>query len=147
MSIKKIAEIVGVSYSTVSRVLSNPEYKCSDENVKERILSAARELNYIPNEAAKNLKLSIKKEHTPYKITVLITRTESPGIDPFFREITQIVESEIHKNMCIISQIQYQPQLSGSDSDGFEEKMQSIGADGLIIIGKCSSFAIKSLKK
>lgn len=147
MSIKRIAEIAGVSYSTVSRVLNNPEYKCSDEIVRERILSAARELNYIPNEAAKNLKLGIKKEQIPYKISILITRTESPGTDPFFREITQIVESEIHKNMCIVSQIHYLPELSGSDSGTIPKNVLSEGSDGLIIIGKCSQSAIKSLKK
>ena len=147
MSIKKIAEKAGVSYSTVSRVLSNPEYKCSDESVRERILSAARELNYIPNEAAKNLKLGISKEQTPYKITILITRTESPVTDPFFREITQIVESEIHKNMCIISQILYQPELSGSNSGVLAEEILNGDSDGLIIIGKCSQSAIRSLKK
>lgn len=143
MSIKKIAEIAGVSYSTstVSRF-----HKCSDEAVKERILAAARELNYIPNEAAKNLKLGIKNEHTPYRISILVTRTESAGIDPFFREITRMAESEIHKNMCILSQIQYQPELSG-EAEISAEDMFSGGSDGLIIIGKCSPSAIKSLKK
>lgn len=146
MSIKKIAEIAGVSYSTVSRVLGNPEYKCSDEAVRERILAAARELNYIPNEAARNLKLGIKNEHTPYRISILVTRTESAGIDPFFREITRMDESEIHKNMCILSLIQYQPELSGGAEISAED-MFSGGSDGLIIIGKCSPSAIRSLKK
>ncbi|MGN0610120.1 MAG: LacI family DNA-binding transcriptional regulator [Oscillospiraceae bacterium] len=147
MSIKKIAEIAGVSYSTVSRVLSNPEYKCSDEGVRERILAAARELNYIPNEAAKSLKLGIKKEQNPYKISILVTRTGSAGIDPFFREITRITESEIHKNMCILSQVLYMPELSGERPQVNTGELLSGGSDGLIIIGKCSPAAIKVLKK
>lgn len=147
MSIKKIAEMAGVSYSTVSRVLSNPEYKCSDDSARERILSAARELNYIPNEAAKNLKLGIRTEQTPYKIAILITRTGSAGIDPFFREITRITESEIHKNMCILSQVMYHPELSETDSELDSKEICSDGSDGLIIIGKCSSSVIRSLKR
>lgn len=56
MSIKKVAEIEGVSVSTASRVLSDPDHRCSSEEVRQRILQAARELDYVPNEAARSLK-------------------------------------------------------------------------------------------
>lgn len=36
MSIKKIAEIVGVSPATVSRVLNNPKYKCANPDIREK---------------------------------------------------------------------------------------------------------------
>lgn len=156
MSIKKIAEMAGVSYSTVSRVLNNPEYKCSSEDVRDRILQAARQMSYIPNEAAKNLRLGIKKEQRPYNIAILVTRTESADIDPFFREITRMVEGEIHRNMCILSQVWYQPGFSSNEQYGNEnadrlvKEMCGLSAntpDGLIIIGKCSPAAIKALKK
>ena len=51
LSIKKIAKEAGVSTATVSRVLNNPGYKCSSEELRERIWKIARELNYMPNEA------------------------------------------------------------------------------------------------
>ena len=38
MSIKKIAVIAGVSTATVSRVLNNPDYKCSSEELRQRYL-------------------------------------------------------------------------------------------------------------
>ena len=41
MSLKKIAEIAGVSVSTVSRVLNNPDHRCSSPQVRERIWQAA----------------------------------------------------------------------------------------------------------
>ena len=44
MSIKKIAEMTGLSYSTVSRVLNNPDYKCSTKGLREKIWKAAMEL-------------------------------------------------------------------------------------------------------
>lgn len=109
MSIKKIAQLVGVSYSTVSRVLSVPAYKCSSDEVRKKILEAARELNYVPNESARNLKLGLKTKKNIYYISVLVTRTESADVDPFFNELIRIVESEIHKNMCILSKIWYRP--------------------------------------
>lgn len=36
MSIKKIVAIAGVSTATVSRVLNNPDYKCSSEELRQR---------------------------------------------------------------------------------------------------------------
>ncbi len=56
MSLKKIAQITGVSPSTVSRVLNNKNHKCASEEIKDKIWSAARELGYLPNESARNLK-------------------------------------------------------------------------------------------
>lgn len=37
MSIKKIAAMTGTSPATVSRVLNNPDYKCSVEGLREKI--------------------------------------------------------------------------------------------------------------
>ena len=56
MSIKKIAEMTGSSPATVSRVLNNPSYKCAIPGMREKIWKAAMDLNYTPNEAARNLK-------------------------------------------------------------------------------------------
>ena len=54
MSINKIAQMAGVSPSTVSRVLNNPSYRCSSEETRDKIWKAAMELNYTPNEAARS---------------------------------------------------------------------------------------------
>ena len=55
MSIKKIAEKAGVSVSTVSRILNKPDYRCSVPGLRENVWSIAMEMNYVPNEAARNL--------------------------------------------------------------------------------------------
>lgn len=54
MSIKKIAEKAGVSVSTVSRILNKPDYRCSVPGLRENVWSIAMEMNYVPNEAARN---------------------------------------------------------------------------------------------
>lgn len=52
MSIKKIADSVGVSPATVSRVLNNPDYHCSSPELRDKIWNTAMQMNYVPNEAA-----------------------------------------------------------------------------------------------
>ncbi|HHT27970.1 MAG TPA: LacI family transcriptional regulator [Firmicutes bacterium] len=47
MNIRKIAELAGVSPSTVSRVLNNT--KAVSPEVKERVYKAIHETNYVPN--------------------------------------------------------------------------------------------------
>ena len=108
MSIKKIAEKAGVSPATVSRVLNNPNYKCSVSGLRDKIWKTAIEMNYVPNEAARNLKrgVSAKQEKTWY-INILMTRTDSSTTDPFFAELLRVIESEIHDKNCILSKVWY----------------------------------------
>ena len=53
-TIKDIAKEAGVSIATVSRVLNRNTYVT--EEIKNKVLKAAEDLNYIPNTAAKSLK-------------------------------------------------------------------------------------------
>lgn len=156
MSIKKIAEKAGVSPSTVSRVLNNPNYKCSSKEIRDKIWLAAMELNYAPNEAARNLRRGgTAKSNKTYYINVLMTRMDDSQTDPFFSELLRIIESEIHKQLCILTNVQYMSLFSNdkkcrhANLDKIIEDMYEETAgkcDGLIIIGKCNKEAIKKLK-
>jgi DNA-binding LacI/PurR family transcriptional regulator len=157
MSIKKIAKKVGVSPSTVSRVLNNPNYRCSTQGLRDEIWKVAIELNYTPNEAARNLKMGVTpNEEKLYYINVLMTRMDSDESDPFFTELLHIIESEIHKNMCTLSKVWYKSVFSderknrGENFDRIVCQMyeETKGkCDGLIIIGKCNKEALKKLTK
>lgn len=156
MSINKIAEKAGVSPSTVSRVLNNPNYRCSSAETRDRIWKAAMELNYTPNEAARSLKLGkkLKEENKTYYINVLMTRMDESRTDPFFSELLRIIESEIHKHFCILSKVWYMPAFSDDrkcrninlDSLIGQMYQETDGkCDGLVIVGKCNSMALKKL--
>ena len=56
VTIKDVAKKAGVSYSTVSRALNDPNADKSDK--KKRILKIAEEMGYVPNQAAIQLKMS-----------------------------------------------------------------------------------------
>ena len=53
-TLKMVAQRANVSVMTVSRVLNNPQ--CVSDKTKERVLQAAKELGYQPNEAARIMK-------------------------------------------------------------------------------------------
>ena len=156
VSIKKIAEMTGASPSTVGRVLSNPNHKCSSEEMRERILQAARDINYVPNEAARNLKTGGSSKKEVYCINILLTRMAHEENDPFFSEVVRLVEIEIRRNSCIILNAWHRTEFSddrfclSEDMDAVVNEMfdeSKRRSDGLIIIGKCCPKGLKALRR
>ena len=77
-------------------------------------------------------------------------------MDPFFDELLRVVETEIHRNNCILSQVWYRAIFSSDKRCRREniadiiEKMyeQTEGhCDGLIVIGKCNKEALALFRK
>ncbi len=156
MSIKEIAKMTGASESTVGRILSNPNHKCRSEELKNQILEAARQLNYIPNEAARSLRQGKKKQEEVYLINILLTRVVSEENDPFYSEMLRLVEVEIRKNNGIVANIWHNTDFSNEKYCTYtkaEMAANNFYADkdkkysGLIIIGKCCTKAIQALRK
>lgn len=88
-TLKNIANQVGVSISTVSRVLNGKsEYYRISEVTRELILKVAKELNYSPNQLARGLRL--KRTNTLGYITPDIS-------NPFFSNIAKVVEKYARK--------------------------------------------------
>lgn len=61
VTIKDVANHAGVSVATVSYVLNDVDGKNITESTRQKVLDSVRELNYIPNNAAKRLKTSQSK--------------------------------------------------------------------------------------
>ncbi|WP_372635567.1 LacI family DNA-binding transcriptional regulator [Cohnella sp.] len=87
VTIKDVAERVGVSVTTISRVLNNRGYL--SDNLKRKVHEAMTEMNYQPNELARSL--SRKKSNV---IGLII-----PDIShPFFSGMTKHIEYYAYKH-------------------------------------------------
>lgn len=121
--IRDLAEVLGLSTTTVSRVLNGKakNYRIS-ERTQEKVLSAAKDYNYLPNKLARGLKLS---------------KTDTLGLiipdisNPFFSDIAFHIEREARsKGYSLI--------LCDSNEDSILEKelielLLSHKVDGIII--------------
>ena len=56
LTIKDIARICGVGISTVSRAINDDPG--INQNTRKRILKVIKEYNYVPNNSARNLKMT-----------------------------------------------------------------------------------------
>ena len=156
MSLKKIAEMTGVSVSTVGRILSDPNHKCSSEDVKKRVLEAAREINYIPNLSARALKTGSRNDEKIYRIDILLTGASHELSDPFYDELLMILEKELRSNSCIIGSVNRKAEFS-DERTGRSDKLVDLTnelypengqhSDGLVIIGKVTAKAMKLLRQ
>lgn len=135
MSLKKIAELTHTSPATVSRVLNHPDYQCQNPDLMDQIRKTARELNYIPNQNARNLKLGGVSCDSKIKrpaIDILMARFDSLDKDPFFAELFRCIETELHKTNCSIGQILNVPDVTLTYTQKGRPK-----SSGLMILGKC----------
>jgi len=86
ITIKDIARMCGCGVSTVSRALNN--HPDINEETRNKILNVVSEYNFVPNNSARNLKISDSKT-----IAVLVK-----GIsNPFFLKMIKVMEQEIQK--------------------------------------------------
>lgn len=153
MSIKEIAEKVGVSVSTVSRVLSNPDYKCSSQELHDKILETAKALRYVPNETARSLRSGKVPESRSFHIGVLVT-DKNEKTDPFVTEMLECVTRQAESAQCVLTQTVSCPHFSEERTLSDVEIAQKIekmrgdaNPDGLILIGDCSLKALTQLRK
>lgn len=85
-TIKDVAELANVSIATVSRALNGRGYV--SEKTRSSIMNAVAELNYVPNQVARDLFASEKKT-IGYVIPTVC--------HPFFAQVTQHIEQYLYE--------------------------------------------------
>lgn len=124
ISLKDVANSVGASTTLVSIVLNgkSKQYRIGDE-MTQRVLKAAKELNYSPNLVARNLRGGK---------TQLIGLIVTDISNPFFSSIARIIENRANElNYTVVF---------GSSDENAENTRQLVdvllnkGVDGLIVV-------------
>ena len=134
---RDIARKIGVSSTTVSRVLSNTDTSIPiSDKTREKILAAVKELGYRPNLFAKSLRT---------KKTNLIGVVVWDLTDPFFSEILQAIEQVLDKSG-------YMMLLSNAGGRTAREKlclekMSDFRVDGMLIVGGAETLSKEELSK
>jgi LacI family repressor for deo operon, udp, cdd, tsx, nupC, and nupG len=130
-NIIQVAKRAGVSTATVSRVLSNAALVAPD--TRKRVLAAVQRLGYVPNAAAKNLRMLRTR-----KLLVTV-----PDISrPLFSLILQGIEESANREgySVLLGDTQY--------DHGREERYASMlyqkEADGLIFLGRKLSTGVEA---
>lgn len=123
-NIVDIAQKSGFSITTVSRVLNGKadKYRISI-TTQQKIKTVAEELNYVPNEFARNLRTGRSKT-----IALIVPSLKNP----FFAEIASVVNAEVRKYNCIT--------IIGDSDDNIENEKTEVlhllsrNLDGMIIV-------------
>ncbi|MCD8341501.1 MAG: LacI family transcriptional regulator [Clostridiales bacterium] len=137
MSLKEIADRVGTSVSTVSRVLNNASPKCASKELQDRIWTAAHELGYRPNEAARTLRGGGvgHPTETPLRVSVLMARVQDVESDPFFEDLLHCLKTELYAQGALLQHVIYA-----------EADLEADDSDGVIVLGRCSQSLLERLQ-
>jgi LacI family purine nucleotide synthesis repressor len=86
--LKDIAERVGVSISTVSRVIQNDQTRNVNQETKAKIWEAVKELGYIPNQNARNLVANKQGKNNIRTMKIgWVANPKQAEINPYFANI------------------------------------------------------------
>lgn len=119
---RDIAQHVGVSVSTVSRVLKNAGG--ISESVAQRVLAAAAELGYEMSDS--------EKPHQLRNIMLLTSLSLSPSLDPFHASVLSGVEWAVHEQEIHFSYASFSS--GGANSDRILSRLQQNPVDGFLLL-------------
>ncbi|MBD3949837.1 LacI family DNA-binding transcriptional regulator [Tuanshanicoccus lijuaniae] len=142
-TLKDVASRARVSIATVSRVINSNIPKSASKEVQDRIWSAVKELNYIPNTTAQNLKTG-KNKNKPHKVIACVfSRCTISQADPFFLEISQALESEMLKYGYLVK---YSISSIEMSEDEFLTVLNQDSIEGIVVLGRIDEKSMRTIK-
>ena len=126
VTLKDIAEAVGISVTTVSRALGG--YDDVSKSTRERVLAMAQSLGYIPNVSARRL----QKQRTD-TIGFIIPTYGPRFSDPFFSEFIAGVGNEAARHNFDLL-VSTHPPDSDAERAAYQKAALGGWADGVIVV-------------
>jgi LacI family transcriptional regulator len=126
-TVKDIADMAGVSKSTVSRVLNNDPLLSVTEETRSKIFTIAKKLNYKTIHKIKDANKNSELKN--YKVgLILFCSEQSEYDDPYYLSIRHEVEKSFDQLGLNITRT-----IRWTNHDSYESLS---GLDGLVVIGK-----------
>lgn len=155
-TIKDVAKLAGVGISVVSYVLNNTEGKTLPEKTRQKVLEAARQLNYVPNSIARSMRLkktnfigvvSLWHAKDPAFIDILdgiLSEAQKFGYSVVLLSIRQKCDNYDYINLFLRHQIDgivfvsYSERIENYDEARHLSKMRECGVPFVVVNGNTS---------
>lgn len=142
MTLKEIAKLAGVSPSTVSRVLNEPDSRAAGPETRDRIWEIVRRTGYTPNQNARLLRMGAEGSRDSKALCCIFTRSDEMMNDPFFSRIARSLEQEAFQRGYTVRY-----SLSAKRLD--TAALDTVGAypvDGAVVLGRLDRRLLRFLK-
>ena len=136
-TLKEIAEVVGVSIATVSRVLNHDDKISVSDTTKMNIFETAEKLNY---KTLKNKKEGLVKDAKKIKIGIIEMCSITEQLeDPYYLLLKKVIEKECFENNLSTISIYIK--------EGVYKFIGDEEIDGVIAIGKFNDEDVDLMEK
>lgn len=130
--LKDIAEYVGVSISTVSRVIQNDPTRNVNPETRKKIWDAVKELGYVPNQNARNL-VTNNNQKKPLRTMKIgwVANPKNAEFNPYFSQIYSGINDTLSNANYTLMNI-FKEELHNETS--LIKLIHESGIEGLILI-------------
>lgn len=143
--LKDIAEYVGVSIATVSRVIQNDKTRNVNQETKNKIWKAVKELGYVPNQHARNLANNRQKRSETRTMKIgWVANPRQSETNPYFGCIYTGIRDTLTKHDYTLITI---------TKDEIENEalllktIHDLGVEGLILIDRIEDSLIEYIQQ
>ncbi|CAG7648664.1 LacI family DNA-binding transcriptional regulator [Paenibacillus allorhizosphaerae] len=144
--LKDIAQHVGVSISTVSRVINNDSSRHISQETKSKIWNAIKELGYEPNETARQLARKSEKDadQPSRQIGCIVSAPQHKYNHPYFSPILAGIEKKLAELNYSLAFVHTLEEMQSESAMG---KLVETKLDGMVIVEGIPSDLYAYIKK
>jgi len=135
MTLNEIAKLANVSASTVSRILNSKDNSFASEEVRNRVWDVIKSTGYVPNAAARNLRLKSNARDTKANnsIACIFAREKKTIENPFSPQVARGIEQQALAMGYVMA---YTFTAFDVENIVYGGRAMAESVDGMAIIGK-----------